>query len=176
MNIMNPEIVTTVLGKFEDGAEINNETEMNLLKRYSLTGMVEFGVSLENKKAQAKLTKRGKWWIKDKEEYHTEKIGLIKENVSKFTKKEMSSIESILEENNFFEKRAGDYRHKGEEGISIEVFSNRIQINRVDKRIVKKIIDTSNLEYITFLYRNINSSGFLLPVEDYFDRIYNSDS
>ncbi|MFW6172202.1 MAG: hypothetical protein ACOC5T_00455 [Elusimicrobiota bacterium] len=51
-----------ILLSFRDGKFIESKKEMDVLKRYSFTGMIKFGVDVENRKPQAILTRRGKWF------------------------------------------------------------------------------------------------------------------
>lgn len=40
---------------------IENKSELSILKKWALTGLVKFGANLKTRKAEARLTKRGKW-------------------------------------------------------------------------------------------------------------------
>lgn len=52
-----------ILERFKKGKRIENEEEDEVLERYAITGMVRFGVDLEELKAEAILTERGKWFL-----------------------------------------------------------------------------------------------------------------
>lgn len=53
-----------ILAKFKKGGKIETAEERQILQRYAMTGMVKLGVNFETKKAEAILTKRGKWLLK----------------------------------------------------------------------------------------------------------------
>lgn len=52
-----------LLKKFKDGAIIESDEEMNVLKKWALTGVVRFGSDLVKMKPEAKLTKKGRWLL-----------------------------------------------------------------------------------------------------------------
>lgn len=52
-----------ILERFKKGKRVENEEEEEVLERYAITGMVHFGVDLEELKGEAILTERGKWFL-----------------------------------------------------------------------------------------------------------------
>lgn len=52
-----------ILKKFKKGAIIETDEEMRVLEKWALGGLVKFGADLIDMKAEACLTKRGKWLL-----------------------------------------------------------------------------------------------------------------
>ena len=52
-----------ILEKFEKGAVIESDEEMEVLEKWATAGLVKFGADLVEQKAEAMLTKRGKWLL-----------------------------------------------------------------------------------------------------------------
>ncbi len=52
-----------ILKKYSKGSSINSEAELQVLRRYASTGMVRFGFNYKTRKAEAKLTNQGKWFV-----------------------------------------------------------------------------------------------------------------
>ncbi len=52
-----------ILKKFKNGAYIESDEEMAVLKKWALAGLVKFGVDLKKIKPDAKLTKKGRWLL-----------------------------------------------------------------------------------------------------------------
>ena len=52
-----------ILKKFKHGAYIESDEEMRVLKSFASAGLVRFGCDLINKKAEAMLTKKGRWLL-----------------------------------------------------------------------------------------------------------------
>jgi hypothetical protein len=53
-----------VLSKFKRGAFITSEEEMEILQRHASTGMVTFGFNHDTNRAEAKLTRLGRWFVR----------------------------------------------------------------------------------------------------------------
>ncbi len=54
---------STILAKFKKPNYIETDEEMNVLEKWALGGLVKFGADLISMKAEATLTKRGKWLL-----------------------------------------------------------------------------------------------------------------
>jgi len=56
----------SILLQFKNGAQITSEEEYSILEKASATGLVKFGMNMDgdNLVAEAKLTSRGKWFLK----------------------------------------------------------------------------------------------------------------
>ncbi|MFH1626951.1 MAG: hypothetical protein ABH971_02550 [bacterium] len=52
-----------ILRKFKNGAIISSDEEMRVLEKWALIELVKFGADLIGMKAEASLTKRGKWLL-----------------------------------------------------------------------------------------------------------------
>ncbi len=57
-------LVKQVLSRYAKPNFIEDEKDLDILKRYHSTGMVRYGFNYKLKKAEATLTRQGRWLLK----------------------------------------------------------------------------------------------------------------